>query len=229
MKKKYILVAAIIAVSTTGFSQVKFGPQVTAGLATASINEDPEVDYSTKAQAAFGIGVLAEIPLSEKFSLRPSLSLLQKGGKLTAASADDGGMGSIDIKVTNKLYYAELPVLATFNVALPNSKIFFGAGPSFGVGLFGKSKATYTINFPGMPPFTETENADAFKKGDDEGAGFKRLDFSANAVAGVQWNNGFYVNAGYLHGFSNLQRDTDGTSYRSRSFQLSAGILLGGK
>lgn len=229
MKKKYILAAAILAVSTTGFAQVKFGPQLTGGLATSSIREDPEVDYSTKSIAAFGIGVVAEIPLSEKISLRPSLSLLQKGGKLTAASADDGGIGSIDIKVDNKLYYAELPVLATFNVTMPNSKLFFGAGPSLGIGLFGKSKATYTINFPGLPPITETENADAFKKGEDEGAGMKRLDLSANVIAGMQWNNGFYVNAGYLHGFSNLQRDTDGTSYRNRSFQLSVGMMLGGK
>ncbi len=229
MKKKYILIAALVAVSTTGFSQVKFGPQVTASLATAAINEDPEVEYSQSGLAAFGIGVLAEIPLSEKVSLRPSLSLLQKGGKLKGSSVDDGGFGSIDIKVTNKLYYAELPVLATYNVALANSKIFFGAGPSIGVGLFGKSKASYTIIFPGLPPMTETESADAFKKSEDEGAGFKRMDFSANAVAGVQWNNGLYVNAGYLHGFSNLQKDSDGTTYRNRSFQLSVGMLLGGK
>lgn len=229
MKKKYILFAALIAVSTAGFSQVKFGPQVTAGLATSAINEDPEVEYSKSGMAAFGVGLLAEIPVSEKISLRPSLSLLQKGGKFTGSSLDDGGFGSIDIKVTNTLYYAELPVLATYNVTLPNGKLFFGAGPSLGVGLFGKSKATYTIVFPGMPAFTETENADAFKKAEDEGAGFKRMDFSGNAVAGMQWNSGLYVNAGYLHGFSNLQKGTEGTTYRNRSFQLSVGMLLGGK
>ena len=227
--KKFILIAAIIAVSTTGFSQVKFGPQVTASLASASIDPGDNTDFKKTSEAAFGVGVLAEIPLTENFSLRPSLNLLLKGVSLKASGEDDGGIGSFDAKITNKLYYAEMPVLGTWNIALANSKLFFGAGPSLGVGLFGKSKGTYTINFPGLPAMTETENADAFKKEEDEGAGFKRVDLSANAVAGVQWNNGLYVNAGYLHGFSNLQKDEDGSSYRNRSFQLTVGFLLGGK
>lgn len=227
--KKNILIAALIAVSTTGFSQVKIGPQVTAGISTAAIKQPEQVDYSKTAQAAFGIGVLAEVPLSERISLRPSLNLLQKGVKLKGTGADDGGIGTIDMKVTNTLYYAELPVLAAWNMELPNAKFFFGAGPSLGVGLFGTSKATYTINFPGFPGEAQTEKADAFKKEEDEGAGFKRIDLSANAVAGVQWNSGLYVNAGYLHGFSNLQKDEDGSSYRNRSFQLAVGFLLGGK
>lgn len=228
--KKFILIAAIIAVSTTGFSQVKFGPQVTASLATASIDPGSEAtEFKKTPQAAFGLGILAEVPLTENFSLRPSVSLLQKGVSLKASGEDDGGIGSFDVKVTNKLYYAEMPVLATWNIALANSKLYFGAGPSLGVGLFGKSKATYTIYFPGMPGMTETENVDAFKKEDDEGAGFKRVDLSANAIAGVQWSNGLYVNAGYLHGFSNLQKDDDGSSYRNQSFHLTVGFLLGGQ
>lgn len=227
--KKFILIAAIIAVSTTCFSQVKFGPQVTASLASASIDPGDNTEFKKTPEAAFGIGVLAEIPLTGSFSLRPSLNLLLKGVSLKASGEDEGGFGSFDLDVTNKLYYAELPVLATWNIALSNSKLYFGAGPSLGVGLFGKSKATYSIHFPGMPVMTETENADAFKNEENEGAGFKRVDLSANAVAGVQWNNGLYVNAGYLHGFSNLQKDDDGSSYRNRSFQLTVGFLLGGK
>lgn len=227
--KKNILIAAMIAASTTAFSQVKFGPQVTGGISTAAITQPEQVDYTKTAQAAFGIGVLAEIPLSEKLSLRPSLNLLQKGVKLKGRGTDDGGIGTVDMKVTNKFYYAELPIVAAWNIDLPNSKLFFGAGPSLGVGLFGKSKATYSINFPGFPSDTQTEEADAFKKEADEGAGFERLDLSANAIAGVQWNNGFYANAGYLHGFSNLQKSEEGSSYRNRSFQLTVGFLLGGK
>jgi hypothetical protein len=227
--KKYILITAIIAASTTLFGQVKFGPQVTASLAGASIEDGNSTEFKKTREAAFGVGVLAEIPLAENFSLRPSLNLLQKGVSLKASGEGDGGIGSFDLKVTNKLYYAELPVVATWNIVLANSKVFFGAGPSLGVGFFGKSKATYTINFPGMPAMSETENADAFKKEADEGAGFKRVDISANAIAGVQWNSGLYINAGYLHGFSNLQKDGDGTSYRNRSFHLAVGFLLGGK
>jgi hypothetical protein len=35
-------------------------------------------------------------------------------------------------------------------------------------------KAPTPLIFPGLPAITETENADAFKKEEDEGAGFKR-------------------------------------------------------
>jgi hypothetical protein len=77
--KKYILIAAIIAVSTTVFGQVRFGPQVTASLAGASIEDGSSTNFKKTREAAFGVGVLAEIPVTESFSLRPSLSLCKKG------------------------------------------------------------------------------------------------------------------------------------------------------
>lgn len=224
--KKYILTAALAAIATVSFSQVKFAPQVSASMGTASIDPGEEADFKKTPVAGFAVGLLAEIPVTERFSLRPSLNLAHKGVTLKASEEADGGIGSIDVKVTNNLYYAELPVVATWNIPLQNSKIFFGAGPSLGVGLFGKSKATYTVNFPGIPAEEETMKADAFE---DDGAEFERLDLSANAIAGIQWNSGLYVNAGYLHGFSNLSKDGDGSSYKNRTVQLTVGFQLGAK
>ncbi len=226
MKRKYILTVAFAAIATLGFSQVRFAPQVSASMGTASIDPGEDLDFKKSPVAGFAVGVLAEIPVTEQFSIRPSLNLAHKGVTLKASELPDGGMGTIDVKVTNNLFYAELPVVATWNVPLQKSKLFFGAGPSIGVGLFGKSKASYTVNFPGFPAETETMKADAFE---EDGAEFKRLDFSANAIAGIQWNSGLYVNAGYLHGFSNLTKDDDGSSYKNRTVQLTVGFLLGKK
>ncbi len=224
--KKYIFTAALAAIATTGFTQVKFAPQVSASLGTAGIDPGEAIDFKQSPVAGFAVGLLAEIPVTEKFSIRPSINLAHKGVTLKGTDQADGGIGTVDVKITNNLYYAELPVVATFNVPLQNSKLFFGAGPSLGVGLFGKSKATYTLNFSGLPPESETMKSDAFE---DDGAGFKRVDLSANAIAGIQWNSGLYVNASYLHGFSNLIADEDDGSYKNRTVQLTVGFLLGKK
>lgn len=224
--KKMSLFALATVLATAAFSQVKIGVQAIGNLSSASFSAEQGVSTKKSPLLGFGAGVSAEIPVNENLSLRTSLSLLQKGIKVTASGEDESGMGSTKINVTNKLYYAELPLTIAFNKELTNSKFFAGAGPSIGYGLFGKSKGTYTVSIPGAPAHTETESVDAFKKGDD-GGGFKRLDLSANLVAGLQFNSGFYVHAGYLLGLtSTLPKDAEGSSYKNRGLQLTVGMFL---
>lgn len=223
--KKIFLFAVAAVLATTAFSQVKLGVQATGNLSSASFT--PEQGISTKKTPlpGFGAGLSAEMPVSDHLSLRTSLGLLQKGVKVTANGKAENGVGNMDVKLTNKLYYAELPVNLTFNKELLNSKFFIGAGPSVGYGLFGKSKAAYTVSLPGAPSHTETESVDAFKKGDD-GGNYKRLNLSANLAAGIQFNSGFYVQAGYLLGLTNsLRKDAEG-SYKNRGLQLTVGMFL---
>lgn len=205
------------------------GAQATGNLSYAKLSIDGASDFKKSAVIGFGVGVISDVTLSNKLSLRSSLNLLQKGATLEPDFDGDNG-GGIDlppVTIKNKFYYAELPVILTYNVGLPNGKLFFGAGSSVGYGLSGKAKVTTSDPF--NPGQKETESFDAFKKEEDGGAGFKRFELSANAIAGFQWNSGLYVNAGYSLGLSNLVADAeDGQSYKNRGLQLTVGMFLKG-
>ena len=226
MKKIYLLAIAAL-VTTVAFSQVQWGVQATGNLGTASLNSEFSEMFKKTPVIGFGAGIVSEATLSDKLSLRSSLNLLQKGLKMKASIELGEGDDAFSTEATavNKLYYAELPVNLTYGVAVSSGRFFFGAGPSFGYGLFGKSKVTSTNPFD--PTEKETQSVDAFKKEEDGGGGFKRFDLSANAVAGFQWNSGLTVNVGYLHGFSNLIEGVDGESYKNRGVQLTVGYSFG--
>lgn len=226
MKKIFLLAIAVIA-GTAAFSQVNWGIQAHGNLARTSIGGEGTEAFKKSSSIGVGGGVVADATLSDKLSLRTSLNLLQKGGKLEVTGSEDGDSFMPSISATNKLFYAELPVNLVYNVNLSSGKLFFGAGPSLGYGLFGKSKVTYTNPFD--PSEKEVEESDAFKKEEDGGAGFKRFDLSANAIAGYQFNNGLFVNAGYTLGFSNLVDSEDGESFKNRGLQLTIGYFFSKK
>jgi hypothetical protein len=228
--KKISLLALAAIITTASFAQAKWGVQAIGNLANVKLSVDGADAFKKKANIGFGVGLASEIDLGTSLSLRPSLNLLQKGGKLESAFDTDGsGDGEMmpSISVNNKLYYAELPVNLVYNVNLASGKLYFGAGPSIGMGLFGKTKVS-SVN-PFDPSEKEEEEVDAFKKEDDGGAGFKRFDFSANAIAGFQSKSGFYVNAGYLMGLSNLVDSEDGESFKNRGLQLTIGYFFARK
>ncbi|HEY0039286.1 MAG TPA: porin family protein [Flavisolibacter sp.] len=227
--KKIIFLAVAAVVSTAAFSQVKWGVQGIGNLSSVSVKADGAEMFKKSSNIGFGVGVSSEIPLSSQVSLRPSLNLLQKGGKLKSAFDMDGGDGSMfpSIEIDNKLYYAELPVTLVYNVNLSTGKLFFGAGPSVGFGLFGKTKVTSTN--PLDPSEKEEEEIDAFKKDEDGESPYKRFDLSANAIAGYQWKSGLYVNAGYSLGLSNMIESEDGESMKNRGLQLTVGFFFNKK
>ena len=226
MKKIFLLAIAAI-VTTAAFSQVNWGIQAHGNLARTSLSGEGTEAFKKSSIIGIGAGVVADAKLSDQLSLRTSLNLLQKGGKLEFEGDGEGDSFITSMSATNKLFYAELPVNLVYNVNLSSGKLFFGAGPSLGYGLFGKSKVIYTNPFD--PSEKEEEETDAFKKEEDGGAGFKRFDFSANAIAGYQFNNGLFVNAGYKLGLGNLMESEDGESIKNRGLQLTVGYFFNKK
>ncbi|RYF79312.1 MAG: PorT family protein [Chitinophagaceae bacterium] len=230
MKKFYLLAVAAV-VSTAAFSQAKWGVQAHGNLASNKLSVEGADMFKKTANFGFGVGVVSDVTLGSNLSLRSSLNLLQKGGKLKSSFnlGGDDGQGEMlpSIEVDNKFYYAELPVNLVYNVATSSGKLYFGAGPSVGFGLSGKAKVTSTNPFD--PSEKEEEKVDAFKKEDDGGAGYKRFDLSANAIAGYQFNSGLFVHAGYLLGLSNLVDSQDGESMKNRGLQLTIGYFFGKK
>ena len=114
MKKLLLVVAVALIAFNVSAQDVNFG--VKAGVNFASIGGDDTGDLSSL--TSFHAGVVAEIPLSDKFSFQPELVYSAQGATLDAD-------GDVDIK----LDYINVPLLAKFYVA-DNFSLY--AGPQIG-------------------------------------------------------------------------------------------------
>lgn len=218
--KRILLLAVAATITTASFSQVKLGAQVTGNAGSVSTDAPAKIEKSMR--GGFGAGVVSEIPLGSNFSLRPSINFLQKGSsfKSVPVIVGEGSSAKADLQTT--LNYLELPVLVQYTVPLNKMNLFFAAGPSLGYGISGKIKLTTTGTVEGQPVNT-TDKINAFKSEDKDGAGMKRFDISANAIAGLEFENGMFVHAGYL---GSLKSITEESKYKNYGFQLTLGYFF---
>ena len=115
----FALVCAVVNVSAQGNSRwsVKTGVGLTSLVGSGSDG----VKYSISYKAGVGY----EFALTEFFSIEPSLMLSNKSFKIE------------NVEGTINRYYAELPVLAVYKIALGGSILNINAGPYLAYGLFG--------------------------------------------------------------------------------------------
>src|ERR1700712_4122845 len=201
--KSVFLVLVTVLVGTAAFSQVRIGGQVHGSLNSGYWQVKGPSSLSQTAKAGFGAGIVSEISLSERLSLRPSLNYMRRSVKVTGKGVNTEGPGTVEATMDANLNYLELPVVLAYNIPVNSGKIYFGVGPQAGYGLNGKSKMTYSVLAPNKPVYTETDKVSSFKKEDKGGAGFKKLDLSGTAIAGMQFNSGLFVNASGTYGFTN--------------------------
>ncbi|HEX8462735.1 MAG TPA: porin family protein [Segetibacter sp.] len=220
MKKMFLLAAATV-IASVSFSQVRFGAQIIGNAGKTSFETPDEVSFKNSTKIGFGAGFVSEIPVSESVSIRSSLNYLQKKSGAEFEVPLIPGKKHV---INNTLNYLELPVNLVYNLNGESANIYFGAGPSLGYALSGKSKYKGWDFDDNNNVVAVEETTDVFKK-DETGAAFKRFDLSANFNAGVQFKNGLFVNGGYLLGLTNLGSNDDG-SYKNRGILLTVGFLL---
>lgn len=223
--KKMFLLGVVTVIATASFSQVRFGAQVIGNAGNASF-KSPEIKNSKSAlQPGFGAGIAADIAISNKFSIRPSLNFLQKKNR---EEYQIPVFGNKQFKVNSNLNYLELPVNVVYKIPVNNMTAYVGAGPSVGYGISGKIKVNGWdyVEGEGENPgeiVAAKQTLDAFKKENKGGAGMQRFEVSANALAGVEFKNGLYINAGYMAGLTNLIKEQ---TYKHRSILLTVGFML---
>lgn len=216
MKKMYLALAAFL-IAATGFSQVKIGVQVIGNASNVSFKSNQVTNVKKPMHAAFGAGIVAGIPVAGNVSLRPSLNFLQKKNSIQF----DNEAGKNEVKAT--FNYIEFPLDIVYTVPMKAARVYFGAGPSVGYGVSGNVKIKGFAEVDGHV-VTIDETQKAFEKEENGGAGISRVDISANAIAGVKFTNGLFVNAGYLAGLRNLA--SEGGTYKNKGIQLTVGYFF---
>ncbi|TYP98830.1 outer membrane protein with beta-barrel domain [Tenacibaculum adriaticum] len=203
--KKLLLSIAMVAFGLTANAQeVKFGAK--AGLNIANVSGDVE---NNDARTSFHVGGVAEIKISDKFSLQPELVYSAQGLTSELEETFDDGTNVVTIKAdgTLKLDYLNVPVIAKYYVA---EGLSLEAGPQIGFLLSAKQK----VEFEG-----ESDEQDVKDN-------FSSIDFGLNFGAGYKLENGLNFGARYNLGLTNVL-DTEGDeSVKNGVFQISVGYFF---
>lgn len=186
-----VIIGALALFVTAGavHAQTNFGIK---GGFNAARTSNANGDVTTEMLPSFHAGLVADIGITEMFSVRTGLDLQGKGRKYTYLNNNEYSENPL---------YVELPVNFTVNFPLGATKIYVGAGPYISAGVAGKVKETLTntsreITWGNDDPVNNPS-------GDRFSGMYKRFDAGANIIGGVTFNDRFGINLQYGMGLVN--------------------------
>ena len=186
MKKLFLGLVTIASFAGANAQKTTFGIQggVQSTTIALRLEEDDEKVAVETPGVGFTIGGVADIAVSDHFSVQPNLLFSYKGGKTLFPGQGKLSAMSIDLPI-NALYR--------------HNGFFIGAGPNFSYGVSGKIK-----------PFEDdADDLDFYDKEDGEDAPIKRFEIGVNGVMGYQFASGFGLSVNYTRGLNNLVNDDD--------------------
>ncbi|MCF4102803.1 PorT family protein [Gillisia sp. M10.2A] len=198
--KKSILVIAIAALGfTTASAQesVMFG--VKGGVNFADITGDDFGDAESR--TSFNLGLVGEIPLSNKVSIQPEV--LYSGQGFDVVERDQDNVFDTDGNIEYQLDYIQVPVLAKFYLV---DGLSLQAGPSFNF------KVSEEIDYK---PLEDGGDVD-FDEAED-------FEFGVASGLEYKFNNGFFIQGRYNYGFTDLIKDRD---IHNSVFQAGIGFMF---
>ncbi len=212
--KKLVFALFAMTLTFTSFAQLSVG--VRAGVNFANQTFEAEgLSISPDGLTGLYVSIPVEIGISDKFSVQPELTYLQKG---SSTKFDVLGFSTESTVTYN---YLELPILAKYKfVKTDDLGVYAAAGPSFGYALGGESK----VSLQGVEETTDIDF------GKEEFEDFNRLDVALNFGAGVEYQAGpgkLVLDLRYMLGLSNLNgaEDDDATT-KNNGFAASIGYMF---
>lgn len=189
--KKLVLIASFIALGTTAsFAQsaAKFG--VKAGLNVSNITGSDSRDQDSR--LSFNGGLVAELPVSDRFSIQPEVIYSAQGS--TIAAIDEDNFLDIDENVEYQLDYVKVPLLAKIYLS---DGLSLQAGPSF----------NFLVN--------EEIDYQPVSNGGDVNIVNGANTFELGTAAGLeyQFDSGFFIQGRYTRGFSRIYDNVNAYNY----------------
>ena len=214
---KKVLVAATVAVfaiMNVNAQEVKFGVKAGVNFASISGNDfdaspgasnTPSVD----GRISFHIGGVAEIVISENFSIQPELMYSSQGFSYDSNLNDSSGVIE-DLVYTAKLDYINLPIIAKYYISEGFS---IEAGPQIG----------YLMTFK----YAAFSGFDGFDNNSDNKEGLRDIDFKFVVGVGFKMDSGLNFSARYNVGLSNVfDMNPILESTYNNVFQFSIGFMF---
>ena len=200
MKKSVLLIAiAILGMGSSASAQEYWNFGIKGGLNFSTITGD--YFESPKTRTGLNFGVLAEIPVSDKFSIQPEVLYSAQGYDF--ASIDEDNIFDNDDNIEYQVDYISVPVLAEFYVL---DGLSIQAGPSFN--------------------FKVNEELDYQPRNDAGDINKDRFDsFGLNGVVGLEYklNSGLFFDGRYNYGFTEVYENSGA---HNSIFQVGLGFMF---
>ena len=200
MKKSILIIAiAILGFGSSANAQESWNFGIKGGLNFSTITGD--YFNSPETRTGLNFGLLAEIPLSDKFSIQPEVLYSAQGYDF--ASIDEDNIFDNDDNIEYQVDYISVPVLAEYYVI---DGLSIQAGPSFNF------KVNEELDYQPL------EDAGDLDK--------DRFDsFGLNGVAGLEYkfNNGLFLNGRYNYGFTEV---FEGSDAHNSVWQVGLGYMF---
>ena len=163
-----------------------------------------------RAKNGFYAGGFVEMPLGGKFTLQPGVYYSQKGYALKGSiTGDKFDFLGVNAKAELQSHYIDVPLLLKVEVA-KGLQVYAGPQLSYLV----KNNLKMDAGILGISLLNT--NMDVTDN-------FNRADIAITGGASYTFDNGFSVNAGYDHGLSRLDKNSNFKSY-NRTFKIGLGF-----
>lgn len=198
MKKFILMAAAVLMTATAASAQFQMGAK--AGINVARLSNYQINDTNVKSRVGLTLGVFGVYDLSDSFGLSADVLYSAQGAVHKAKSGS--------VKVTTKLDYLNIPILANYYII---DGLSVKAGIQPGILLSAKAKTT------GLEGGTITS---------DMKSNMQKFDFSIPVGVGYQLPLGIQLDARYAIGMSRVNKVKVANNAKNGVFSLTAGYLF---
>lgn len=222
--KYFTCFITLFVVSLSVTAQVRFGARAGIGVAGVATRTSPGVQNEMR--LGYSAGLLADIPISHRFSIQPAVLFAGKGTRVNA-SLLSGTTGTLIDKLIYdfRVLYVEVPVMAVLRHEISNTvRVYVGAGAYTGIGVGGR----YHIYTNSIGAINEEG---AIRYGSGRGGTFRRLDYGGCAAVGVERRN-LQFSANYTLGMPDVSRQlgvgklVSRNNARNSTLNLAIGFLI---
>lgn len=211
--KKLILITGIFIFSTTllhaqaDSKAIQLG--VKGGVNSTKITGD-DID-DVKSRTSFNVGLLAEIPITERFSLQPEV--MYSGQGFDVKEIDQDNIFDTNENIEYQLDYIQVPVLLKAYLV---KGLSIEAGPQFGFKIHEELD------------FQPNNDGGDIEINEDE-SNVKDFDTGLVLGAAYKFDNGFFVNGRYNMGLTNIFEDNtifENVDAKNAVWQFGVGFMF---
>ena len=210
----------------TANGQVRFG--IVAGYNHSGADMKKDVYYMKDMRfgsiSGFRGGLITDIPFGENFALQPGFIYTGSGYKASGIVPGPAD-GPVNITITARYHYLELPVNFLYKLPLGPCKLFAGLGPFLSYGVSGRVKTNYTGYFAPEEKVIFLEKQRDFEAIVARKQYLRPFNAGAGITLGYTFDAGILITGNYNMGLTDVEPNT-AVSYKSRSWGISVGYLF---